>query len=75
MYQCAVSSQAKMGRLTGLDTGEAHLPVKDLPLITPLEKWQVNSKLIKLQLAKLTISRDSYGYFKASSDQIVDKKN
>ena len=62
MYQCAVSSQAKMGRLTGLDTGEAHLPVKDLPLITPLEKWQVNSKLIKLQLAKLTISRDSYGY-------------
>ena len=38
MYQCAVSSErAKMGRLTGLDTGEAHLPVKDLPLITPLE--------------------------------------
>ena len=63
MYQCAVSSErAKMGRLTGLDTGEAHLPVKDLPLITPLETWQVNSKLIKLQLAKLTISRDSYGY-------------
>ena len=39
MYQCAVSSErAKMGRLTGLDTGEAHLPVKDLPWITPLEK-------------------------------------
>ena len=62
MYVCAVSSETKMGRLTGLDTGEAHLPVKDLSLITPLETWQVNSKLIKLQLAKLTISRDSYGY-------------
>ena len=37
MYQCAVSSQAKMGRLTGLDTEKAHLPGKDLPLITPLE--------------------------------------
>ena len=64
-----------MGRLTGLDTGEAHLPVKDLPLITPLETWQVNSKLIKLQLAKLTFSRDSYGYLEHPSDQIVDKKN
>ena len=63
MYQCAVSSErAKMGRLTGLDTGEAHLPVKDLPLITPLETCQVNSKLIKLQLARVTISSDSYGY-------------
>ena len=62
MYQCAVSSETKMGRLTGLDTGEAHLPVKDLPLITQLETWQVNSKLIKLQLARVTISRDSYGY-------------
>ena len=63
MYQCAVSSErAKMGRLTGLDTGEAHLPVKDLPLITQLETWQVNSKLIKLQLARVTTSRDSYGY-------------
>ena len=37
MYQCAVSSQAKMGRLTGFDTGEAYLPVKDPPMITPLE--------------------------------------
>ena len=37
MYQCAVSSEAKMGRLTGLDTGEAYLPIKDLPMITPLE--------------------------------------
>ena len=37
MYQCAVSSEAKMVGLTGLDTGETHLPVKDLPLITPLE--------------------------------------
>ena len=37
MQQCAVSSQAKMGRFTGLDTGEADLPVKDLPMITPLE--------------------------------------
>ena len=37
MYQCAVSSEAKMGRLTGLDTEEAHLQVKDLPMITPLE--------------------------------------
>ena len=62
MYQCAVSSETKMGRLTGLDTGEAHLPVKDLPLITQLETWQVNSKPIKLQLARVTISRDSYGY-------------
>ena len=46
-----------MGRLTGLDTGEAYFPVKDLPMITPLETWQVNSKLIKLQLASLTILR------------------
>ena len=37
MYQCAVSSEAKMGRLTGLDTGKAYVPGKDLPLITPLE--------------------------------------
>ena len=51
-----------MGRLTGLDTGEAYLPVKGLPLITPLETWQVNSKLIKLQLARVNLSRDSYGY-------------
>ena len=58
MYQCAVlSERAKMGRLAGLDTGEAHLPVKDLPMITPLETRQVNSKLIKLQLASLTILR------------------
>ena len=58
MYQCAVSSErAKMGRLAGLDTGEAHLPVKDLSMITPLETRQVNSKLIKLQLARLTILR------------------
>ena len=62
MYQCAVSSEAKIGCLTGLDTGEAHLPVKDLPLITPLETWQVNYKIIKIQLARLTISRDSYSY-------------
>ena len=62
MYVCAVSSEAKMGRLTGLDTGEAHLPVKDLPMITPLEAWQVHSKLIKLQLARITIGRNSYGY-------------
>ena len=62
MYQCAVSSETKMGRLTGLDTGETNLPVKDLPLITQLETWQVNSKLIKLQLARVTTSRDSYGY-------------
>ena len=37
MYQCAVSSQAKMGRFTGLDVGEAHLRIMDLSLITPLE--------------------------------------
>ena len=59
MYQCAVSSEAKVGRLTGLDTGEADLPIKDLPMITPLETWKVNSRLIKLQLARITIS--SYG--------------
>ena len=59
MYQCAVSSRAKMGRFTGLGTGAADLPVKDLPMITPLETWQVNSKLIKVQLARITIS--SYG--------------
>ena len=51
-----------MTSLGGLDTGEAYLPVKDLPMITPLETWQVNSKLIKLQLARITIGRDSYGY-------------
>ena len=38
MYQCAVSSErAKMGRLAGLDTGEPPFPVKDPPMITPLE--------------------------------------
>ena len=47
MYQCAVSSKAKMTSLTGLVTMEALLlPILDLPLITQL--GQVNSKL-KLQ--------------------------
>ena len=37
MYPCAVLSEAKMGRLTGLDTGKTHFGVKFLPLITPLK--------------------------------------
>ena len=37
---------AKMTSLTGSDTDEVEVPVKDLPLITPLEPKQVNSKLI-----------------------------
>ena len=45
MYQCAVSSKAKMTSLTGFVTMEARLlPILDLPLITQL--GQVNSKLI-----------------------------
>ena len=45
MYQCAVSSKAKMTSLTGLVKMEPRLlPILDLPLITQL--GQVNSKLI-----------------------------
>ena len=61
-----------MGRLPGLDTGEAHLPIKDLSLITPLEAKQVNSKLIAA-CQTLTISRDSHGYSEHPVIKLLDK--
>ena len=74
MYQSAVSSKAKMRSLGGL-TGEwQFLPVKDLPLITPLEPQQVNSKLIAA-CQNLTISRDSNGYLEHPVIKLLDKKN
>ena len=74
MYQSAISSKAKMRSLGGL-TGEWQvLPVKDLPLITPLEPQQVNSKLIAA-CQNLTISRDSNGYLEHPVIKLLDKKN
>jgi len=75
MYQSAVSSKAMMASLGGLDTGEwQDFLVKDLPLITPLEPKQVNSKLIAA-CQTLTISRDSYGYLEHPVITLLDKKN
>ena len=75
MYQSAVSSKAKMTSLGGLDTGEWQVfSVKDLPLITPLEPQQVNSKLIAA-CQTLTISRDSYGYLEHPVIKLLDKRN
>ena len=63
-----------MTSLGGLDTGERQVfPVKDLPLITPLEAKQVNSKLIAA-CQTLTISRDSHGYSEHPVIKLLDKR-
>ena len=67
--QSAVSSKAKMTSSGGLDICQ----VKDLPLITPLETKQVNSKLIAA-CQTLTISRDSYGYLEHPVIKLLDKR-
>ena len=75
MYQSAVSSRAKMTSLGGLDIGEWQVrPVKDFPLITPLETQQVNSKLIAA-CQTWTISRDSYCYLEHPVIKLLDKKS